>query len=188
MTPRLAALLTCCLLAVSCTDAPPPTSVSHSEADVVAWLDQVCGVVNGVEQVTADEPPVDLTDPAALKTSLTTWLDADIAATEKSLTDLKAQENGPHADARELVGAATEPVSRTKTLLAEAKSQVQATADPTEMITVVAGLVSDIAVTGHLRADVRQKFTGSGLAGPWGRAPNCHSADAADSLSSPPTS
>lgn len=186
MTRTLVAVLTSVLLVGACTGGSPASAPSPTEADVVAWLDKVCGAVGGTAKALSSEPSIDLSDPAKLKTGLAEWLTTQIAAADKSLADLKAQENGPHPKAKELVGEAENGLNQVKALLADTKTKVESSNDATQVVTAFTEMMTKAAAFENTGAEVRKRFDDSGLGEAAKKAAACQQLDS--SSSSAPTS
>jgi hypothetical protein len=180
------ALLTGLLALTSCSSGGSSTSTSASEADVVAWMDKVCGAVGGTVKAMSDEPNIDMTDPSKLKTGLSDWLGTKITSVDRSISDLKALEDGPHPKSKELVTTAEQGMDQIKTLLADTKSKLDSSTDSTQVVTAFTEMVSKAAALEKTGADVQKKFDETGLAGPAQKAQNCKGL--AISPTSPPTS
>ncbi|ANZ36805.1 hypothetical protein BBK82_12725 [Lentzea guizhouensis] len=175
------------VLVASCTGgSPTSTTPTATEADVVAWLDQVCGAVAGTASGLSTEPSIDLSDPAKLKAGLSDWLSIQLAAAEKSAGELEPLENGPHPKAGELVGAAENGVGQIRTLLSDTKSKVDSAPDATAVITAFTEMMTKAAAVENTGADVRRKVDESGLAEAAKKAGKCRELD--PSTSSQPTS
>ena len=186
MRRTVLAVLTCCLLAVTaCSSGGSSTSASPtaSEADVVAWMDKVCGAVDGTAKAMSDEPPIDMSDPAKLKTGLSDWLGTKVAAVDKSISDLKGLENGPHPKSKELATAAQDGMGQIRTLLADTRSKLDASTDATQAITAFTEMVARASELEKAGADVQKKFDETGLATAAQKASNCKGLQ-----TSPPTS
>ena len=178
MPRTVIALLTSCLLALtacSTTGGSPTASTptTGSEADVVAWMDKVCGAVNGTVEAMSDEPNIDMSDPSKLKTGLSDWLGAKVTAVDKSITDLKALENGPHPKAKELVTTAQDGMGQIKTLLSDTKSKLDASTDPTQVVTAFTEMAAKATTLDQHGADVQKKFDEAGLKTAAAKAENC---------------
>ncbi len=152
----------------------------------MAWMDKVCGAVNGTVEAMSDEPNIDMNDPAKLKTGLSEWLGTKVTAVDKSIADLKALENGPHPKSKELVTAAEGGMGQIKTLLTDAKSKLDAAADPTQVVTAFTEMATNAAKLESAGADVQRKFDETGLAEAAKKAPNCKNLELTSS--SAPTS
>ncbi len=181
------ALMTSCLLAVTAcsTGGSPTSSAPASEADVVAWMDKVCGAVDGTAKVMSDEPDLDLSDPAKLKAGLSDWLGVKVSAVEKSINDLKALEDGPHPKSKELVTTAGNGMGEVRTLLADTKAKVDASADETQVVTAFTEMATKAAALDEQASDVQRKLGETGLAGAAQKAAGCKGLTAS---SSAPTS
>ncbi|MET9231483.1 hypothetical protein [Lentzea sp. NPDC003310] len=176
--------MTSCLLAVTaCSTSGSSSTPEASEADVVAWMDKVCGAVDGTVKAMSDEPPIDMSDPAKLKTGLSDWLGSKVGAVDKSIADLKGLESGPHPKSKELATAAQDGMGQIKTLLADTKSKLDASQDSTQVVTAFTEMVSKAGELEKAGADVQKKFDETGLAGVAQKASNCKGLQA-----SPPSS
>lgn len=183
MRRTLIAVMTSCLLAVTaCTGGGTSTPTAASEADVVAWMDKVCGTVDGTVKTMADEPPIDMSDPAKLKSGLSDWLGSKVSAVDKSIADLRDLENGPHPKSKELATAAQDGMGQIKTVLADTKSKLDSSTDPTQVVTAFTEMVTRAGELEKAGADVQKKFDETGLAEAARKASNCQSLQAA-----PPT-
>jgi hypothetical protein len=183
------ALLTSLLALSACTSggsSTSSTSATPNEADVVAWMDKVCGAVEGTVKAMSDEPSIDMNDPSKLKTGLSDWLGTRVAAVDKSIADLKALENGPHPKSKELVTAAEDGMGEIRKLLADTKSKLDSSNDPTQVVTAFTEMVTKAAALETTGADVQKKFDETGLAPAAQKAANCK--DLQISASSAPTS
>lgn len=173
----VAVLVSCVLALTACTGGGSSTSTSTpttgSEADVVAWIDKVCGAVGGTAKAMSDEPSIDLSDQAKLKTGLSEWLGSKIAAADKSIADLKPLENGPHPKSKELVTAAEGGMGQVRTLLADTRSKVDSAADATQVVAAFTEMMTKAAAFEGATADVRKKLDESGLAEASKKAANC---------------
>ncbi|KOV78522.1 hypothetical protein ADL03_39825 [Nocardia sp. NRRL S-836] len=181
------AVVTSVLLA-SCTGgtttSTPPQAAS--EADVVAWLDQVCGAVGGTTKAMSGEPSIDLSDPAKLKAGLSEWLGGQVSAADRSVNDLKALENGPHPRSKELAGAAENDVTQFKALLTDTRSKIDSSGDATAVVTAFSELMTKAAAFENTGADMRKRLGDSGMGEAAEKAAKCRELDA--SASSRPTS
>jgi hypothetical protein len=183
------ALLTSMLALTACSpggSSTSPTSATPTEsADVVAWMDKVCGAVGGTVKAMSDEPNIDMSDPSKLKTGLSDWLGTKVAAVDKSIADLKPLENGPHPKSKELVTTAEEGMGQIKTLLADTKSKLDSSTDPTQVVTAFTEMISKAAALQTTGADVQKKFDETGLTDAAKKAANCRALET--SSSSAPT-
>lgn len=181
MRRTVIAVVTSCLLAVSaCSGSEPSTTTATaSEADVVAWMDKVCGAVDGTVKSMADEPPIDMKDPSALKKGLSDWLGTKVAAVDRSLADLKALEAGPHPKSKELATAASSGMGQIKDLLAGTKSKLDAAADENQVVAAFTEMVGRAGELEKAGAGVQRKFDETGLAGAAQKANNCKGLQAA---------
>lgn len=189
MRHTIIALLTSLLALSACTSggsSTSATSATPNEADVVAWMDKVCGAVGGTVKAMSDEPNIDMNDPSKLKTGLSDWLGAKVAAVDKSIADLKALENGPHPKSKELVAAAEDGMGQIKTLLADTKSKLDSSTDATQVVTAFTEMITKAASLETTGADVQKKFDETGLAPAAQKAANCTELQAATSAT--PTS
>ncbi|MDT7782732.1 MAG: hypothetical protein QOF58_1151 [Pseudonocardiales bacterium] len=183
------ALLTSLLALAACSSggsSTSPTTATPNEADVVAWMDKVCGAVDGTVKAMSDEPSIDMNDPSKLKTGLSDWLGTKVAAVDKSIADLKALENGPHPKSKELVTTAEEGMGQIKTLLADTKSKLDSSTDATQVVTAFTEMIGKAATLEKTGADVQKKFDETGLGSTAQKAPNCKGLEL--SASSTPTS
>ncbi|GAA3622395.1 hypothetical protein C8D88_1011063 [Lentzea atacamensis] len=183
------ALLTSLLALTACSSggsSTSSTSATPNEADVVAWMDKVCGAVGGTVKAMSDEPSIDMNDPSKLKTGLSDWLGTRVAAVDKSIADLKALENGPHPKSKELVTAAEDGMGQIRTLLSDTKSKLDSSNDPTQVVAAFTEMVTKAAALETTGADVQKKFDETGLAPVAQKAANCK--DLQISTSSAPTS
>jgi len=184
------ALLTGSLLVVTaCSSGGSSKSAAPaapSEADVVSWMDKVCGAVGGTVKAMSDEPRIDMNDPAKLKTGLSDWLGTKVAAVDKSIADLKALENGPHPKSKELVTTAEDGMGQIRTVLADTKSKLDSSTDPTQVVAAFTEMIGKASALEKSGADVQKKFDETGLGDAAKKAPNCKGLEAASSSS--PTS
>ncbi len=187
LTPRAVVAVLASVLLVSCTGGTPTsTTPAATEADVVAWVDQVCGAVGGTAKAMSGEPSIDLSDPAKLKAGLSDWLNVQAAAADKSVNDLKALENGPHPKAKELAGAAGNGMTEFRSLLSDTRSKIDSSTDATAVITAFSDMMTKAAAFENTGADVRKRFDDSGLAEASKKAGRCQ--ELGGSTSSAPTS
>ncbi|GAB2871253.1 hypothetical protein [Lentzea nigeriaca] len=188
MRRTVIALLTSLLALTACSSGGSSTSTSATpnEADVVAWMDKVCGAVDGTVKAMSDEPNIDLSDPSKLKTGLSDWLGTKIGAVDKSIADLKGLESGPHPKSKELASTAEEGMGQIKTLLTDTKSKVDSSNDATQVVTAFTEMVSKAAGLEKTGADVQKKFDETGLAPAAQKASNCKDLQIASSAT--PTS
>ena len=186
MRHTLIALLFAVSACTSGGSSTSSTSATPNEADVVAWMDKVCGAVGGTVKAMSDEPNIDMTDPAKLKTGLSEWLGTKISAVDKSIADLKALENGPHPKSKELVTTAENGMGQLKTLLTETRSKLDSAADATGVVTAFTELVTKAAALDTTGADVQKKLDETGLGDAAKKAGNCKDLQAAPSVT--PTS
>lgn len=184
MRRTVIAVVTSCLLAVSACSSggSSPTTATASEADVVAWMDKVCGAVDGTVKSMADEPPIDMNDPSTLRKGLSDWLGTKVAAVDRSIADLKALEDGPHPKSKELVSAASSGMGQIKDLLSGTKSKLDAASDENQVVAAFTEMVGRAGELEKAGADVQRKFDETGLAGAAQKANNCKALQAA-----PPT-
>ncbi|WP_329788167.1 hypothetical protein V1227_26555 [Lentzea sp. DG1S-22] len=176
MRRTVIALLAGCLLAVTaCSTGGSSTSSAPtaSEADVVAWMDKVCGAVDGTVKSLSDEPPIDMSDPSKLKTGMSEWLGTKVAAADRSISDLKGLENGPHPRSKELATAAQEGMGQIKVLLADTKSKLDSATDETQAVTAFTEMASKAGELEKAGADVQRKFDETGLATAARKASGC---------------
>ncbi|MGW4212863.1 hypothetical protein ACWEIJ_33105 [Lentzea sp. NPDC004789] len=190
MRHTVIALLTSSLLVVTaCSSGGSPksaTPATPNEADVVSWMDKVCGAVDGTVKAMSDEPGIDMNDPAKLKTGLSDWLGTKVAAADKSIADLKALENGPHPKSKELVTTAENSMGQIRTLLADTKSKLDSSTDPTQVVAAFTEMIGKASALEKSAADVQKKLDETGLGDAGKKAPNCKGLEA--SSSSSPTS
>ncbi|MGZ3141261.1 hypothetical protein ACVDFE_04495 [Lentzea chajnantorensis] len=173
-TARAVLAVATSLALASCTGGTPAsTPAAPTEADVVAWLDQVCGAVGGTTKAMAGEPSIDLSDPAKLKAGLSGWLTTQITAADRSVNDLKALEDGPHPKAKELVGAVENSTGEFKAVLSDTRSKIDSSSDATAVVTAFTELMTKAAAFENTGADVRKRFEDSGLAEPMKKAGKC---------------
>ena len=180
MRRTVIALLTGLLAVTACSTggggsatSSPTSTTAANDAEVVAWMDKVCGAVGGTVKAMSDEPKIDMTDPAKLKTGLSEWLGTKVTAVDKSIADLKALENGPHPKSKELVTSAEKGMDQIRTLLGDTRSKVDSATDPTQVVTAFTEMVTKAAALEGAGAEVQKKFTETGLADAAGKAPNC---------------
>ncbi|GHH49863.1 hypothetical protein [Lentzea cavernae] len=175
MRRTVIAVVTSCLLAVSaCSSGGSPTATpTASEADVVAWMDKVCGAVDGTVKAMSDEPPIDMNDPSKLKTGISDWLGTKVTAVDKSIADLKALEDGPHPKSKELATAAQDGMGQIRTLLADTKSKLDSSNDVNQVVAAFTEMVGRASELEKAGADVQKKFDETGLAGAAQKANNC---------------
>jgi hypothetical protein len=189
MRRTVIALLTGLLAVTACSSgggsSTSPTQAA-SEADVVAWMDKVCGAVDGTVKAMSDEPNIDMSDPSKLKTGLSEWLGTKVTAVDRSIADLKALENGPHPKSKELVSAAEQGMDQIRTLLGDTRSKVDSSTDSTGVVTAFTEMVTKAAALEGAGAEVQKKFTETGLAAAAQKAGNCKGL--AVTPTSPPTS
>lgn len=183
MRRTLIAVMTSCLLAVTACSSGGSPAPAASEADVVAWMDKVCGAVDGTVKAMSDEPPIDMTDPSKLKAGLSDWLGSKVTAVDKSIADLKGLENGPHPKSKELATAAQDGMGQIKTMLADTKAKLDSSTDSTQVVTAFTEMVGKAGELEKAGADVQKKFDETGLAGAAQKASNCKGLQA-----SPPSS
>jgi hypothetical protein len=184
MRRTVLAAVSCCLLVVTaCSSEGSSTPPAPSEADVVAWMDKVCGAVDTTVKIMSDEPPIDMNDPSKLKAGLSDWLGTKVTAVDKSIADLKALENGPHPKSKELATAAQDGMGQIKTLLADTRSKLDSSADATQAVTAFTEMVARASELEKAGADVQKKFDETGLATAAQKAGNCKGLQ-----TSPPTS
>lgn len=190
MRHTIIALLASLLALSACTSGGSSTSSTpatpNDDADVVAWMDKVCGAVGGTVKAMSDEPNIDMNDPSKLKTGLSDWLGTKVAAVDKSIADVKALENGPHPKSKELVATAEEGLGQIKTLLADTKSRLDSSTDATQVVTAFTEMITKAASLETTGADVQKKFDETGLAPAAQKAANCKELQA--STSPTPTS
>lgn len=189
MRRTVIAFLTGLLALTACSTGGTGSSTSSapaSEADVVAWMDKVCGAVDGTVKAMSDEPDIDLTDPSKLKSGLSEWLGTKVTAVDKSIADLKALENGPHPKSKELVGTAQQGMGQIRTLLGDTRSKVDSSTDSTQVVTAFTEMVTKAAAMEGAGADVQKKFAETGLAEAAQKAGNCKGLAVVPT--SPPTS
>jgi hypothetical protein len=136
-------------------------------------MDKVCGAVNGTVEAMSDEPNIDMSDPSKLKTGLSEWLGTKVTAVDKSITDLKALENGPHPKSKELVTTAEDGMGQIKTLLTETKTKLDASTDPTQVVTAFTEMATKAAALDQHGADVQKKFDEAGLKTAAAKSENC---------------
>ncbi|MEU0882846.1 hypothetical protein ABZ345_29920 [Lentzea sp. NPDC005914] len=195
MRHTVIALLTSLLALTACSSGGTSTSTSSftssataasNEADVVAWMDKVCGAVGGTVKAMSDEPNIDMSDPSKLKTGLSDWLATKIAAVDKSIADLEGLENGPHPKSKELVTSTEEGMGQIKTLLADTKSKLDSSTDATQVVAAFTEMIGKAATLEKTGADVQKKFDETGLGTAANKAANCKELNI--SASSAPTS
>ncbi|MFS8099775.1 hypothetical protein LFM09_21855 [Lentzea alba] len=189
MRRTVIALLTGLLALTACSTGGTPTSstpTTGSEADVVAWMDKVCGAVNGTVDAMSDEPNIDMSDPSKLQTGLSEWLGTKVTAVDKSIADLKALENGPHPKAKELATTAQDGMGQIKTLLSDTKTKLDSATDPTQVVTAFTEMAAKAAALDQHGADVQKKFDEAGLKTAAAKAENCKKLEL--TTSSAPTS
>ncbi|MFD4673848.1 hypothetical protein ACFWNN_29295 [Lentzea sp. NPDC058450] len=185
MRRTVIAVVTTCLLVVSaCSSGGSSTSTqaTPSEADVVAWMDKVCGAVGGTVKSLSDEPPINMSDPSTLKTGMSEWLGTKVAAVDKSIADLKSLEDGPHPKSKELATAAEDGMGQIRTLLADTKSKLDSSTDVNQVVAAFTEMASKAGEMEKAGADVQKKFDETGLGGAAAKAANCK-----ELQTSPPT-
>jgi hypothetical protein len=173
MRRTVIAVVTSCVLAVSACSSGGSSTPTASEGDVVAWMDKVCGAVDGTVKALSDEPPIDMTDPSKLKTGLSDWLGTKVTAVDKSIADLKTLEDGPHPKSEELVTTASTGMEQIKGLLSGTKSKLDSATDENQVVAAFTEMVGKAGDLEKAGADVQKKFDETGLAGAAQKANNC---------------
>lgn len=112
-------------------DAPSgtPTSAKASKADLVTWVDKVCGVtVESIAPMEA-EPALDKRNLSVMKTQFVDYLQKASDSLGQGVTDLTALKDGPSKDSEKYVTSHSDTLTKLKTTLDSSIGKVKA-ADP----------------------------------------------------------
>lgn len=189
---KIAAALVAAAFAVTACSGGGSTgsgSGAGSDAEIVAWVDKVCGVGKGAAD-SLSEPNIDVSDMAKAKEGFSKWLGDGSAAMDKALKDLDALKNGPHPDSEKVVKEQSEILGKIKTAFDDGKKSIDA-ADPNdpaayaEALSKVAGQMTDFAQAAQ---DFEGTLVKSNLAEAEKKAKNCQDEQSDGSSSSAPTS
>jgi hypothetical protein len=131
LTVVLAALaVTSCGSSESGTATPAaPTTSKADQAELVAWVDKVCGVTMASIAPMEKEPTLDNKNLNTLKTQFITYLQQASDSLGKGVTDLEALKNGPSKDSPKYVESHSETLTKLKTTLDSSIEKVTAS-DP----------------------------------------------------------
>lgn len=106
-----------------------PTSTKASKADLVTWVDKVCGVTVGALAPMEQEPALDTKNLATVKTQFIDYLQKAADSLGKGVTDLDALKAGPSKDSEKYVTKHSETLTKLKTTLDSSIEKVKAS-DP----------------------------------------------------------
>jgi hypothetical protein len=105
------------------------TSAKASKADLVTWVDKVCGVTIGALAPMEQEPALDTKNLATVKTQFIDYLQKSSDSLGKGVTDLAALKDGPSKDSGRYVDEHSETLTKLKTTLDSSIEKVKAS-DP----------------------------------------------------------
>lgn len=151
------------------------TTKASGDAEVVTWIDKVCGKSLDVIKVLSSEPVLDTSDPAKMQQQFATWLGGGSTAIQKTVDELGALKNGPHRDAAAFVESTTKIFTGYKTSFDDLKKKVESAnaADPQSVATVFPEVGADLQKLVTVGADVAGVAVTSDLAAAKKKAPNC---------------
>jgi hypothetical protein len=193
---KLAALVAAAALALTACSGGGTSSTGSStssgggDAEIVAWVDKVCGASLSAIKSLSTEPNLDVSDPAKAKAGFSEWLGNGSAAIDSSIKELEGLKNGPHPDSEKLVNSGVDIFSKLKTALDEAKKTVDAADpnDPTAFAEAFTKVGSQLTEFAKVASNFEDTFVQSNLAEAEKKAKNCQEANGGGSSSSTPTS
>jgi hypothetical protein len=106
-----------------------PTTSKASKADLVTWVDKVCGVTIESIAPMEKEPTLDTKNLATVKTQFIAYLQTASDSLGKGVTDLAALKDGPSKDFGKYVETHSETLTKLKTTLDSSIEKVKAS-DP----------------------------------------------------------
>jgi hypothetical protein len=106
-----------------------PTSAKASKADLVTWVDKVCGVTVESLAPMEQEPTLDTKNLTTVKTQFIAYLQKASDSLGKGVTDLAALKDGPSKDSGKYVTTHSETLTKLKTTLDSSIAKVTAS-DP----------------------------------------------------------
>jgi hypothetical protein len=151
------------------------SAATSGDAEVVTWIDKVCGKSLDVIKALAAEPELDTTNPAKMQQQFGSWLGEGSTAIQKTIDDLGALKNGPHRDSAAFVDGTTKIFGAYKTSIDDLKKKVESAnaADPQSVATVFGEVGADLQKLGKNGADVAGISVTPSLAEAKKKAPNC---------------
>jgi hypothetical protein len=106
-----------------------PTTSKASKADLVTWVDKVCGVTIESIAPMEQEPTLDTKNLATVKTQFIAYLQKASDSLGKGVTDLAALKDGPSKDSGKYVDTHSETLTKLKATLDSSIEKVKAS-DP----------------------------------------------------------
>jgi hypothetical protein len=175
------------------TSSGASSSAASKDAEVVAWVDKVCGASLDVVKVLSVEPDLDTTNTAKMQQQFAAWLGSGSTAVDQTVKSLDGLKAGPHPDSEKLVTGAANLFTELKTRLDKIKTNVESV-DPNNPESVAATfpqVAVDMQEIGKFGAEFDDVLVNSNLAAANRKAPNCQaiaSAKTEGTPSTPPTS
>jgi hypothetical protein len=181
------------LSAATGTSGGASSSAASQDAEVVAWVDKVCGASLDVVKVLSVEPELDTTSAAKMQQQFAAWLGSGSTAIEQTVKNLDGLKSGPHRDSEKLVTGTTKLFTELKTRLDKIKTNVESVDanNPESVAATFPQVAVDMQAIGKFGADLNDVLVNSNLAAAKRKASNCQaiaSVDTGGTTSTPPTS
>jgi hypothetical protein len=177
LTVVLATLvLTSCGSSAGGTATPAaPTTSKADKAELVAWVDKVCGVTMDSIAPMEKEPTLDNKNLNTLKTQFVTYLQQASDSLGKGVTDLQAIKDGPSKDSGKYVESHSETLTKLKTTLDSSIEKVKASdpKNPTKFAADIQLVGSEISNAGIVASSSIGVLVEKDLADAEKQATNC---------------
>jgi predicted small secreted protein len=151
------------------------TSAKPDKAELLAWVDQVCGISVTSLAPMQTQPTLDQSNAAKIKTQFVDYLTKASQALGKGLTDLEPLKKGPSKDSERYVGAHADTLTTLKTTMDASIKKVQdlSTKDPLQFSLGLQGIGSEIQSAGFVASSSIGVLVEKDLADAEKKAPNC---------------
>jgi ABC-type Fe3+-hydroxamate transport system substrate-binding protein len=164
------------------TPAAPTTTTSSKpgKAELLAWVDQVCGVAVDAVGPLQQTPTLDQNNFTKLKTQFIDYLTKSAQALGKGQTDLAALKDGPNRDSGKYVDSMLETIGRLKSTMDTSIEKIKA-ANPKkqqEFALAVQGVGLDIQSAGLISSASIGVLVDKDLADAEKQAPKCQKLNA----------
>lgn len=172
----VALLVTACGSATTDHRAAGTTSATATEGELIAWLDELCGVaLRTTTALTRLAPQLDASDLATMQRQTADWFGANSLIVDESIKSMNALKDGPHPDSEKLVTAAVDAFSHLKASLDKAKAGIEATNpdDPSAFEAAVAQASADVVASAGVLEGFEGVLVDWRLADAEKKAPNC---------------
>jgi predicted small secreted protein len=151
------------------------TSAKPDKGELLAWVDQVCGVTVASLAPMQTQPTLDQSNAAKIKTQFVDYLTKASQALAKGLADLEPLKKGPSKDSERYVGAHADTLTTLKTTMDASIKKVQdlSTKDPLAFSLGLQGVGSEIQSAGFVASSSIGILVEKDLADAEKQAPNC---------------